>query len=108
MSSAHISRRFFLMSGTAAIARTATLRDRSPNEKLNIAAIGAAGKGASDIAGCSSENIVAFADPDWKRAAKTFDKYPKAARYKDFRRMLDKEKSLDAVIVATPHHNHAV
>jgi hypothetical protein len=88
MSSDRISRRFFLMSGTAAIARPATLGYKSPNEKLNIAAIGVGGKGASDIAGCSSENIVAFADPDWKRAARTFDKYPKAARYKNFRRML--------------------
>src|SRR5580704_6216117 len=96
----NISRRFFLMSGTAAIARPAALGYKSPNERLNIAAIGAAGKGASDIAACSTENIVAFADPDWKRAARTFDKYPKAARYKDFRQMLDKEKSLDAVIVA--------
>ena len=96
------------MSGTAAIARSATLGYKSPNEKLNIAAIGAAGKGASDIAGCSSENIVAFADPDWKRAARSFDKYPKAGRYKDFRRMLDKEKGLDAVIVSTPDHIHAI
>jgi predicted dehydrogenase len=104
----NISRRFFLMSGTAAIARPAALGYKSPNERLNIAAIGAAGKGASDIAACSTENIVAFADPDWKRAARTFDKYPKAARYKDFRQMLDKEKSLDAVIVATPDHNHAI
>jgi predicted dehydrogenase len=108
MPSQPISRRFFLLSGTAAVARPATLGYKSPNEKLNIAAIGAAGKGASDIAGCSSENIVAFADPDWKRPARTFDKYPNAAKYKDFRRMLDKEKSLDAVIVATPDHNHAI
>src|SRR5579859_1969285 len=102
MTSQQISRRFFLMSGSAAVARSATLGYKSPNEKLNIAAIGAGGKGEADIAGCSSENIVAFADPDWKRAARSFSKYPKAARYKDFRQMLDKEKSIDAVTISTP------
>ncbi len=44
---------------------------KSPNEKLNIAAIGAGGKGASDIAGCATENIVALADPDSKRAERS-------------------------------------
>jgi predicted dehydrogenase len=81
---------------------------KSPNEKLNIAAIGAGGKGASDINGCSTENIVALCDVDEKQAAGSFKKYEKAARYKDFRQMLDKEKSnIDAVIVATPDHMHA-
>ena len=53
---------------------------KSPNEKLNIAAIGAGGKGVSDIAGCASENIVAFADPDSKRAERTFKAYPNVPR----------------------------
>src|SRR5437016_3505530 len=64
---------------------------KSPNEKLNIASIGAGGRAAADIAGCSSENIVAFADPDATRAAATFKKYEEASRYTDFRKMLDKE-----------------
>lgn len=81
---------------------------KSPNEKLNIAAIGAGGKGTSDIAGCATENIVALADPDSKRAERTFQKYEKVPKYADFRRMLDKEgKNIDAVIVATPDHMHA-
>ncbi|HWB99051.1 MAG TPA: Gfo/Idh/MocA family oxidoreductase [Bryobacteraceae bacterium] len=81
---------------------------KSPNEKLNIAAVGAGGKGASDIAGCSGENIVAMADPDAKRAAKTFTAYPKPAKYKDFRRMFDAEsKNIDAVLVSCPDHMHA-
>jgi predicted dehydrogenase len=80
---------------------------KSPNEKLNIAAIGAGGKGASDIAGCSSENIVAMADPDDKRAAKTFAAYPDVPKYKDFRKMFDKEtKNIDAVLVSCPDHLH--
>ena len=81
---------------------------KSPNEKLNIASVGAGGRAASDIAGCSTENIVALADPDSKQAARTFERYEKAAKYKDFRQMLDKEsRNIDAVIVATPDHMHA-
>jgi hypothetical protein len=80
---------------------------KSPNEKLNIAAIGAGGKGASDIAGCATENIVALCDVDEKQAAATFKRYEKVPKYKDFRRMLDQEKSIDAVIVATPDFMHA-
>jgi predicted dehydrogenase len=80
---------------------------KSPNEKLNIAAIGAGGKGYTDITGCKTENIVALVDPDEKRAARAFTEYTKAAKYKDFRRMLDKETSnIDAVTVSTPDHMH--
>jgi predicted dehydrogenase len=80
---------------------------KSPNEKLNIAAIGAGGKGASDIAGCATENIVALADPDSKRAERTFKQHESVPKYKDFRRMFDKEsKNVDAVIVATPDFMH--
>ena len=81
---------------------------KSPNEKLNIAAIGAGGKGASDIAGCADENIVAMTDPDDKRAEKTFKAYPNVPKYKDFRRMFDKQlKDIDAVLVSCPDHLHA-
>jgi len=79
-----------------------------PSEKLNIAGVGAGGRGAGDIGGCSSENIVALCDVDEKQAAKTYEKFPNAKRFKDFRRMLEKmEKQIDAVIVATPDHVHA-
>ncbi len=80
-----------------------------PSEKLNIAAIGAGGKGASDIHDLRGENIIALCDVDEKRAAKTFRRFEKAKAYRDFRVMLDKEdKNIDAVLVATPDHNHAV
>jgi predicted dehydrogenase len=80
---------------------------KSPNEKLNIAAVGAGGKGYSDITGCKSENIVALVDPDEKRASRAFTEYPNAAKYKDFRRMFDKEtNNIDAVTVSTPDHMH--
>jgi predicted dehydrogenase len=81
---------------------------KSPNEKLNIAAVGAGGKGESDIAGCAGENIVAMADPDSQRAAKSFAAHPKATTYVDFRRMFDKESAhIDAVTVSCPDHLHA-
>src|SRR5437867_11506860 len=64
---------------------------KSPNEKLNIASVGAGGKAASDIMGCATENIVALADPDDKRAERMFKTYEKAAKYQDFRRMLERE-----------------
>ncbi len=82
---------------------------KSPNEKLNIASIGAGGKAASDIRACSeTENIVALCDVDDKRAAPTFTHFDKAPKYKDFRVMLDKEESnIDAVIVTIPDFMHA-
>src|SRR6202044_2490493 len=60
----------------------------------------------ADIDGCASENIVALCDVDDKNA-RSFDKYPDAKRHKDFRKMLDKEKGIDAVIVAIPDFMHA-
>jgi hypothetical protein len=80
---------------------------KSPNEKLNIASIGAGGQAASDIRGCASENIVALCDVDDNSASRMFQTYDKAPKYKDFRQMLDKEKDIDAVIVAIPDFMHA-
>ena len=79
----------------------------SPNDKLNIAAIGAGGMGMGSLPHLESENIVALCDVDWVRAEEPFNKYPNAKRYKDYRVMLDKEKSIDAVLIATPDHVHA-
>jgi Oxidoreductase family, NAD-binding Rossmann fold/Oxidoreductase family, C-terminal alpha/beta domain len=82
---------------------------KSPNEKLNFAAIGSGGQGASNIsAAAPTENIVALCDVDDRRAATTFTRFEKATKFKDFRQMLDKEgKNIDAVIVAIPDHMHA-
>jgi predicted dehydrogenase len=111
------SRRHFflgsLMAGAVPVGGFGSVRSlkqlgyKSPNEKLNIAAVGAGGKGYSDITGCKSENIVALVDPDEKRASRAFTEYPNAAKYKDFRRMFDKEtNNIDAVTVSTPDHMH--
>ena len=79
-----------------------------PSEKLNIAGVGIGGQGGADIAEMNSQNIVALCDVDWDHAAHTFKEYPNAKRYKDFREMLDREKNIDAVVIGTPDHNHAV
>ncbi len=80
----------------------------SANSKLNVAGIGIGGQGAWDLQEVAGENIVALCDVDSDYAAKTFQKYPTARRYQDFREMFDKEKNLDAVVIATPDHTHAI
>lgn len=80
---------------------------QSPNEKMNIAGIGAGGRALGVLGQMDSENIVALADVDWARGAEGFKRWEKAAKYKDFRQMLDKEKTIDAVTVITPDHMHA-
>lgn len=124
-----ITRREFL--GTASLATAAfTVVPRHvlggpgyvpPSDKLNIACVGVGGKGRSDIASVSTENVVALCDVDDTQMAETLKRAKEnvenpayaemlegAAKYRDFRRMLETEKSIDAVTVTTPDHNHAV
>ena len=111
-----ISRRAFIGTSTTALAAFAILPSRSvaggrrmpPTEKLNIAGIGFGGRGADDLAELKNENIVALCDVDWDYAGRIFTQFPKAAKYKDFRVMLEKEKGIDAVVIATPDHTHAI
>jgi predicted dehydrogenase len=109
------NRRQFLAS--AAAVSTVTIVPRhvlggagytAPSDKLNIAGIGVGGMGAADLRDMESEQIVALCDVDWKQAQATFERYPYARKYKDFREMLSQEKYIDAVVVATPDHVHAV
>jgi predicted dehydrogenase len=79
----------------------------SPSEKLNIAGIGIGGQGGHDINQMKSENIVALCDVDWNHAAGMFKQYPNAQKHKDYRKMLDEQKEIDAVVVGTPDHHHA-
>ena len=83
---------------------------RRPSDKLQIAGIGVGGQGGGDMDGLAGGNtIVALCDVDEKRSADTFKKHPDAKKYKDFRKMFDEmEKKIDAVLVATPDHFHAV
>ena len=84
----------------------------APSDKLNIAAIGAGGKGESDLrefAKSPNVNIVALCDVDDRRSAKSRATYSKAKYYKDFRKMLDAEKNnIDACSISTPDNVHAV
>jgi predicted dehydrogenase len=80
------------------------------SEKLNIAGIGVGGKGNENMKNIAElgHNIVALCDVDWNYAARTFKQYPNAKQYKDYRQMLDKEKDIDAVVISTPDHTHAL
>jgi predicted dehydrogenase len=114
MSSTNFTRRQFIyttaVAGAAAFSGCATSKTRriSANDKLNIGVVGCGGKGSSDTDHCSGENIVALCDVDSNTLANRSEKYPKAKTYSDWRVMLEKEKNLDAVIVATPDHMHAM
>jgi len=113
MSNKNISRRSFIKTASVAplafsIVPSFVLGNSAPSTKLNIAAIGIGGMGSANLSHCESENIVALCDVDTEHAAKIFDKYPKAKRYQDYRVMLEKQKDIDAVIIATPDHTHAV
>lgn len=113
----NVSRRDF-MAGMAATSAVFTIvpghvlgrnGNTPPSNKLNIAGIGVGGRGGGDIRAVRTENIVALCDVDQEHAAGTFKKFPKAKAYRDFRVMLEKEeKNIDAVVVATPDHSHAV
>lgn len=81
---------------------------KAPGQKLNLAAIGVGGMGRSNLKRCATENIVALCDIDQDYAAKTYQEYPTAKRYLDYREMLEKQKDIEAVIIATPDHTHAV
>jgi predicted dehydrogenase len=118
-----VSRRTFM--GTAAAAAGITIVPRhvlgagfqAPSDTVNVAVVGFAhGMGSNNLLNAArTDNIVALCDCDESDAAKAAmkrrgipDKLPKAVLYKDFRVMLEKQKDIDAVIVATPDHNHAV
>ena len=81
---------------------------QAPSDTLNIAGIGVGGRGRANVRGCGSENIAALCDADLGFAARTFREFPSARVYADYRQMLDRERDLDAVIIATPDHTHAV
>ena len=114
-----VSRRTFL--GTTATATAAftvipnhamgsVLGHQAPSDKLNIAVVGAGGMGNSNLKNVKpTENIVAICDVDWKYTAKVFNENPGAKKYWDWRKMYDEMgKSIDAVIVATADHTHAI
>lgn len=122
-----LSRRTFLGASAAAAAGVmvvprhvigATQKKKAPSDTLNLACVGVGGMGFSDTRGVRSENIVALCDVDDEMVAKLLRSdevepkekamYEKAAKYHDWRRLLDKEKRIDALTVTVPDHNHAI
>jgi len=111
-----VPRRTFLSTATAATAGFTIVPRHvlggqgtpAPSDKLNIAGVGVGGMGKNNIDRCAAENIVALCDVDFDLADPVFQKYPDAKRYRDFRVMLDEQKDIDAVVIATPDRSHAV
>src|SRR5262245_52734689 len=104
-----MSRRHFLAaSGTAAVAATVSVARTRSAEKLNLAVIGADGRGWENFQGIKGENVVAICDVDEPRAAKARAVFPNAAFFTDYRKLFDSAaKSFDAVVISTPDHSHA-
>jgi len=92
---------------TAPAAGDEPRKARPPSERLNLGVIGVAGRGGENLNSVSSENIVAVCDIDKKHLAPVQQAFPAAKAYEDFRRVLD-HKELDAVVISTPDHMHAI
>jgi predicted dehydrogenase len=99
--------------GLSAIAAGGPLRSPAPakgapSERLDLAIVGCGGQGAANIDQVAGENIVALCDVDDERAADAFKRFPKARRFRDYRKMLDAlHGQIDAVVVSVPDHMHA-
>ena len=115
----NITRRSFLQRGTAAAAALTIVPNVvlgkahghiAPTDKLNIAGIGIGGMGNANLKNMEkTENIVALCDIDWRYAKPVFDRHPQAKKYWDYRKMFDEMgSSIDAVLVATADHTHAI
>jgi len=112
-----VSRRTFVGTTAAATAGmtivpsnvVSGLGHTAPSDKLNVAAVGIGGMGNSNLRNIKDQNIVALCDVDWKYSEPVFKKYPKAKKFWDWRKMYDEmEKEIDAVVVATADHTHAL
>lgn len=109
-----LNRRQFLAATAAISAFTVVPRhvlgagETPPSEKLNIAGIGVGGMGANNLENLKSQNIVALCDVDPHYAGKTFKRFPNAKLYTDYRELLEKQRDIEGVLIATPDHTHAV
>ncbi len=105
-----INRRKFIYTSAlaaSALALHAKPKLRSPNDKLNIAIFGSGGRGEANLNEVSGENIVALCDVNENYLNSAAVKFPNAKKFVDFRRVFDREKEFDAVVVSTTEHTHA-
>ncbi len=106
-----IGRRSFLqtsaLAGVATLAAPALLHGKGLNEKLNIAIIGAGGRGGSNTSSVASENIVALCDVNEANLNAAAEKYLQAQKFTDFRKLYDHAQEFDAVVVSICEHAHA-
>jgi len=107
-----VNRRTFLKQSAAIGAGVTILKSgilkagNSPNDKLNIAVIGVAGRGGANLNGVKNENIVALCDVNEKNLAGAAERFPQAKTYIDWRKCLD-QKNIDAVVCSTTDQTHA-
>src|SRR3990172_2766442 len=113
----HTTRRDFLTHSSAAAIGAAVWVSGRPArasrmaiDTVNLASVGAGGKARTDVRECVKlgANLVALCDVDEARASELYNQFPSVPRYVDFRELLEKRKDVDAVIVTTPDHTHAV
>src|SRR5713226_5511621 len=95
-----ITRRTFTIAAAGALTAPAILRGKDSPNKLNIAMIGVGGRGAANLSGVASENIVALCDVNAKAVDAAAVKYPAAKKFTDFRKLFDRPADFDAVVVS--------
>jgi predicted dehydrogenase len=100
-------RQFVAASAGALLAAPGFLRSQDAGNRLNIAVIGVGGRGAANLGAVSEENIVALCDVDERALAAAGAKFRKARRVTDFRRLFDRPRDFDAVVISTCEHTHA-
>jgi hypothetical protein len=96
------------MAAAGSLAAPSLLRGRNLNDKLNVAIIGAGGRGRSNTKGVASENIVALCDVNERNLDAAAAAYPNARKEVDFRKLFDRPRAFDAVVVSTCEHTHAM
>ncbi|MSR58367.1 MAG: Gfo/Idh/MocA family oxidoreductase [Planctomycetaceae bacterium] len=96
-----------LAAGAVTLGAPAIVRGQNLNDKLNIAIIGAGGRGAANTAGVASENIVALCDVSEANLDQAAQRFPKARKFVDFRKLFEHADEFDAVVVSTCEHTHA-
>src|SRR5436309_3397563 len=116
MSASSLSRRRFLAqsaaAGAAVLGAPAILRALDTNGRINLGFIAAGGRARANLAEMTKQggvevNVIALCDVNGQNLEKAAQQYPSARLYKDFRKLLDESKDIDAVVVSTCEHTHA-